>query len=486
MVKTRMAPSPTGEYHIGTMRTYLYNYAWAKKCLGKLVLRVEDTDKNREVSGATERALSVIKDYGLSWDEGPEVGGPDAPYIQSQRLDIYNQHVETLINNNHAYYCFCTKERLDKMREEQKKQKLPVTRYDKKCLSLSKEQVKQKLQNKEPYVVRLNVPQNTEITWDDIVLGKVTINSNEIDDQVLLKSDGYPTYHLAVVVDDHLMDITIVMRGVEWTPSTPKQILLYKAFGWEMPQFGHLPNLKDADSTKKMSKRKGDVHAISFLQKGYLPEAMLNFLMFLGWNPGTEKEIYSLQEFIQDFDINNLGKTDLVVFDRAKLLWLNGYYIRNMSAQDLFLTLKKWANKFSISLSILNEKDESRVMQIVSLVQERLKYLSEFEDLTHYFFNEPKIDTELLTSYAKDKTNQILEEFIHLYNSVEETNWTSSNLDTLSHDFINKQGYKPKEAFMTLRVAVSNEKATPPLFDMLEVFTKTQIISRLSTAVKQI
>ncbi len=276
-VRTRMAPSPTGEYHIGHIRTVLFNYAFAKAFKGKFIIRIEDTDRERFVEGAVDRILDVIKDYGLGWDEGPRIGGEFAPYVQSERLDLYKKYAIQLVNSGHAYYCFCTPERLDVLRKEQQEQKMPVTKYDKHCSHLSKDEISTRLTKGEQYVIRLKVPENTQIDFHDEVLGDLSINSNDIDDTVLLKSDGYPTYHLAVVIDDHLMHISHVMRGIDWLPSTPKHVLLYRAFGWESPKLIHLPNLKEKGDNKKLSKRFGSVFAISFLEEGYLPEALINF-----------------------------------------------------------------------------------------------------------------------------------------------------------------------------------------------------------------
>jgi len=336
MVKTRIAPSPTGEFHIGSMRTLLYNYAFAKKNGGRLVLRVEDTDRERFVEGSLERALQVIKDFGLNWDEGPEVGGPCSPYFQSQRLKLYKKYAAQLIEQENAYYCFCTKERLDQMRKLQQEAHLPVTKYDGFCLKLTPEQVKDNLEKNLPYVIRLKVPQDRILVFNDIILGRIEFPTGDVEDQILLKSDGFPTYHLAVVVDDHLMEITHILRGSEWLASVPKHMLIYEYLGWEMPATGHLPNLKEVGAGRKMSKRVGDVAAAEFLKNGYLPEALLNFIMLLGWNPGTEREIFSLDEFIKAFSLERIHKSDLVAFDREKLLWFNGYYIRQLSGEELY------------------------------------------------------------------------------------------------------------------------------------------------------
>jgi len=486
-VRTRMAPSPTGEYHVGHIRTVLYNYAFARQNGGKFIVRIEDTDRVRYVEGATDRILDVITDYGLDWDEGPRKSGNYGPYIQSERLDLYKKYAEELVEKEKAYYCFCTKERLDELRSEQQEQGLPVTKYDKKCLNLSKEEIKENLEKGMSYVIRLNVPKDEEISFKDVVFGDITINSNDIDDQVLLKSDGYPSYHLGVVVDDHLMGITHIMRGNDWIPSTPKHVLLYRAFGWEIPQIIHLPNLKELGGSKKLSKRFGSVFAIEFLKEGYLPEAMLNFLMFLGWNPGTEKEIYSLEEFIKDFSLERVQHTDLVSFDRQKLLWMNGHYIRELSPQDLWERLKSWSNKFEVELNG-KDKKESYMISVLTLVQERMKVLSEFNDLTDYFFSEPFVDEDILIEYVgKDvaRKDEILNSFVNLFESVEISNWTRHNLETLCHNLLEGKSYKPKEAFMTLRVVLTGKKASPQIFDMLPVLGKDLVITRIQSQISR-
>lgn len=479
-IRTRMAPSPTGEYHIGGMRTFLYNYALAKKNNGQMILRIEDTDAAREVDGAADRLIDVIHTYGLSWDEGPDTGGPYAPYIQSQRLAIYREHAQKLLTLGHAYYCFCSKERLAELRTQQESQG-KVTRYDKHCLGLSAEEIEKKLGEQMPYVIRLNVPKGRDIVWTDLILGDVVIKSDEIDDQVLMKSDGYPTYHLAVVIDDHLMQITHVLRGNEWLPSTPKQILLFEFFGWEVPRFGHLPNLKEVGANKKLSKRYGDVSASAFLEKGYLPEALLNFLMFLGWNPGTDRELYTLEEFVDVFSIERIHKSDLVAFDRDKLLWMNGIYIRNLADDVLLERILVWYRMYDPENPVLHFELQ-KLVQVLPLVKERLKLLQEFYALVKYFFETPSVDKSLLTSFAADKTESILREFISLYAEVAEDSWTAGDLDRISHDYIAKAGYKPKEAFMTIRIAVTGEKATPPLFDTLAILGKEVCLERLNSA----
>ena len=324
-VKTRIAPSPTGIIHIGNLRTALYNYLFAQQNGGEFLLRVEDTDRERFVEGATEKVLETLKWVGLQW-------GNKDPIIQSQRVEIYKKHAQQLVDSGKAYYCFCTPERLTEMREERQAKKLPP-RYDGQCRNLSAEEVEDKLKADEKYVIRLKVPENEEIEFNDTVYGKIKYNSSDIDDQVLIKSDGFPTYHLAVVVDDHEMEITHVMRGEDWLPSTPKHVLLYKAFGWEMSEFIHLPNIL-GENKKKLSKRTGDVSVESFKEQGYLPEALINYLALLGWNPGTEQELFSLEELIESFDIKKVHKAG-AIFDIKKLDNINGQYIRKLDIKKL-------------------------------------------------------------------------------------------------------------------------------------------------------
>jgi glutamyl-tRNA synthetase len=357
--------------------------------------------------------------------------------------------------------------------------------YDGRCRNLSQTEINKNLGDGKPFVVRLKVPRDETISFTDEIYGFLEFSSHEVDDSVLLKSDGYPTYHLAVVIDDHLMKISHIMRGNDWLPSTPKHILLYRAFGWEPPAFIHLPNLKEKGENRKLSKRFGSVFAEDFLKEGYIPEALLNFLMFLGWNPGGENEIYSLDEFINSFEIERIHKTDLVSFDREKLLWMNGYYLRNMSVEKLWQEILSWAEKYGIGLHSGAKKD-SYHHKVLTLVQERIKLLSEFVPLTHYFYQAPSLEKKDLYQYVKEEVRgkEILSKFSELYSSLENKGWQSSQLEKNSHLLIEKNGYKPKEAFMTLRLAVTGEKATPPIFDLLEVLGKEEAVKRISTALK--
>ncbi|HHE54163.1 MAG TPA: glutamate--tRNA ligase, partial [Caldithrix abyssi] len=343
-VRVRFAPSPTGYVHVGSLRTALYNYLFARHNKGQFVLRIEDTDRNRYVPGAVENLLETLQWAGLDYDEGPEKGGPYGPYFQSERMEIYSQHVQILLEKDAAYPCFCSEERLSAMREEQAQKNLPIM-YDGHCRNIPKEQALERMKN-ETHVIRLKVPRNGTTIVEDLIRGTVSFENNVIDDQILLKSDGYPTYHLANVVDDHLMKISHVIRGEEWLPSTPKHILLYQAFGWELPQFAHLPLLLNPDRTK-LSKRQGDVAVEDYRAKGFLPQALVNFVALLGWNKGDDQEIFSLEELIEYFSLERVNKAG-AVFDLKKLEWMNGHYIRNIDEQEYLKIGGEWLKKLGL------------------------------------------------------------------------------------------------------------------------------------------
>lgn len=455
-VVTRMAPSPTGEYHIGHIRTVLYNWAWARKNNGKFIIRIEDTDRSRFVEGATQRILNDIKDYGFDWDEGP--------FFQSERLKIYEEHGRKLVESGHAYYCFCTQERLEQMREEQKAKKMPTTKYDRRCLSLTPDQVEENIAKGLPKVLRLKVPDNKQISFDDEVFGSIKFNSNDIDDQVLIKSDGFPTYHFAVVVDDHLMGVTHIMRGNDWLPSTPKHVLLYQAFDWKMPIHAHLPNLKELGGSKKLSKRFGAVFARDFLDDGYLPEALANFLMFLGWNPGGEKEIYSIEEFVQSFDIKKIHKTDLVAFDRNKLMWINGQYIQKLDDQ-------KFIEKIAPFTKL--ELDQDLLRKIIPLVKPRIKKMTEFDGMVEFFVKHLKPEASELSSSSKihfEKAKLGLEG-LEL--------WSVESIGEAFSKIVSENSFTPKDFFMDMRLAISGKKVSPPLNESMEIIGKSESLKRI-------
>ena len=463
-VRTRMAPSPTGEIHIGGLRTALYDYAWARKNKGKFVLRIEDTDRERLVEGALDQIRDDFVDYGILWDEGPEpVGGPFGPYIQSERLEIYKKYAMDLIASGHAYNCFCTKERLEEVRKKQMEEKrLPG--YDRHCRNLTTEEVNQKLSQNIPSVIRMKIPDGEQVVFEDMARGEIRTNSITLDDQVILKSDGFPTYHLAVVVDDHLMEITHIIRGNEWLPSTPKHVLLFQFFGWEIPKFAHLSIFLDPEGDGKMSKRKGSVSARGFLSDGYLPEAMLNYLMLLGWNPGGEKEIFTLREFAEIFDLKDLNKSNQK-FTFEKLNWFNQHYIRSLDEKELIARLKPFTTR-----------SEQEISKVLPLVKERMITLKDFDSLTEYFFDSPKIDQTLLAKYPD--TKRVLDNTI----STLEEDFDGKILEENARAFCQTNDVKVGDYFMILRLATTGRAQTPPLWDVMQILGKDETLERLKHA----
>jgi nondiscriminating glutamyl-tRNA synthetase len=454
--RTRIAPSPTGEYHIGHLRTCLYDYALAKKTGGQFIVRIEDTDQKRYVVGAVDRILKVIKDYGLSWDEGP--------YVQTDRLDIYQKYIQELLDKGHAYYCFCTEERLTEIRDIQKAAK-KIPKYDRHCLSLSKEEIDQKIKEGVPYVVRLRLPDHQDVIFDDIIRGKIKFNTDDLDDQVLIKSNGIPTYHFAVVVDDHLMNITHIFRGEEWISSTPKQILLYQFFGWDVPQFAHLTVLLDPGGQKKMSKRNGSVSAQSFLDEGYLPEAMLNFLMLLGWNPGTEQELFTLDEFVKAFSLDHLHKKS-PVFDRKKLDYFNGLYIRQKTNDEL----RPYFQKF------LPQASPEQIEVLIPVLKERLVKFSDLKEQVKFLFEDVIYDKELLLKKGTsvEVARDMLEKSIKMLLS----DFQTLDFKTL----ISENSWNTGEFFMVFRVAICGVAFTPPVVECLPALGQENTIRKLRFA----
>ncbi|MCD6176881.1 MAG: glutamate--tRNA ligase, partial [Candidatus Cloacimonetes bacterium] len=385
-IRVRFAPSPTGNLHVGSLRTALYNYLYAKKVGGKFILRIEDTDQTRYVDGAVENLFITLKKMGLEYDEGPGKNGEFGPYYQSERTEIYNKYVQDLLDKGKAYKCFCTSEILDKMRKERKANGLD-TRYDGRCRNLTEKEINTHLKNGDKYVVRLKIPQEGEITFYDIVRDKVTFPWNMIDDQILVKSDGFPTYHLANVIDDHLMEISHVIRGEEWLSSVPKHLFLYEAFGWKPPKMCHLPLLLNPDKSK-LSKRQGDVAVEDFLNKGYLPETLINFVALLGWHAPGNEEFYTLSELEKVFSLKRINKSGSV-FDIEKLNWMNGQYLRNI---DLKL-IGEYAIKYfkKAGYHIPNEK---HYLELVNIARSRIHKLDEVTEFAKPFFSELNFSDE--------------------------------------------------------------------------------------------
>lgn len=467
-IRTRMAPSPTGELHVGSMAMLLKNYAFAKKYGGSFILRIEDTDQERKVEGAVERLLKTITAYGLDWDEGPERGGKYGPYVQSERLAIYKEQVQKLLETNQAYYCFCSRERLEALREKQRAEKIPP-KYDKHCRNLSQEIVAKKLNSGETAVIRLAVPENQEVQFNDLLRGSISFNSNDVDDQVLLKSDGFPTYHLAVVVDDHLMKISHIMRGEEWISSTPKHVLLYNAFGWKQPVYVHIPVFLNPDGKGKMSKRKGTVSAQMFLDQGYLPEALLNFFMILGWSRADQREIMTLEEYIAEFEPKDVSPKS-VVFDLQKLDWINGQYIRALPKAKLEAAL----------LPFISEQfPKEKLSEIIPLVSERLVKLSDFDKLTSFFYSFTPASPQLLTKKANSQ--EVTAQLAATAQSLSEvSNWDTLEIEKSLRSLQEKNNWKKTQYFMMIRLATTGKPITPPLFETLVALGKQETLVRLT------
>ena len=476
----RFAPSPTGYLHIGGLRTALYNYLFARNQKGKIILRIEDTDINRFIEGATEKLIDILKWVGLDFDEGPYIGGNSGPYLQSERLNIYNKHVYKLIKSGSAYYCFCTPERLAALREEQQKQKLPQAKYDKHCLHLSKEEVEENLKSGIQKVVRLNVEPGEKIIFDDVIRGKVEFESNNVDDQVLIKSDGYPTYHLANVVDDHFMGVTHVIRGEEWLSSTPKHILLYDYFGWEKPVFAHLPLLLNPDKSK-LSKRQGDVAVEDYRDKGYLKEALNNFVALLGWNYGDDKEFYEMGELIEKFSLNRVHKAG-AIFNLEKLNWLNAEHLRSRPDEEILAMLKK-----ELSESGYKDKtfSDDYLLQIIEAMKPRIIFVKDLITSCKYFYEAP---TEYAQEYvvknweedSPEKLKTLRNNFAELLNPSKEDFEKSLN-ETATQLNIGKG-----KLIHPLRLAVSGTGKGPGMYDLLFILGKEETIKRINRAIENI
>lgn len=445
------------------------NLAIAKQNNGQFIVRIEDTDRERYVEGAVDVIFEAMEWLGYPYDEAPGIGGPYAPYTQSERLPIYREYVDKLIENGHAYYCFCTKERLEQVRNDAlAKKQLP--RYDRHCRHMSKDEVRTQLSAKVPYVIRLSVPESGVTICQDVVRGPVEFQNSGIDDQVLLKSDGYPTYHLGVVVDDHLMGITHIIRGEEWLSSSPKHVLIYEAFGWELPIFAHLPVIRNKDHSK-MSKRKNDVSILSHRDKGYLPEAINNFLALMGWSHPDKKDIFSLAEFLELFTLERITLT-APVYDIEKLNWINGMYIREMDDTELTKRLAPF---------IPTDCPETMVAQILPLIKERLVTLKDFEDLTDFFYRDISVDQTMLTKKSTvEEVGVQLTVTKTLLESIDDKSWTHENIEQKIRSLSEEHGWKLGQYFMMLRVAVTGKTATPPLFETMQVLGREKCLLRLS------
>ncbi len=471
-VRVRFAPSPTGYVHVGSLRTALYNFLFARHHQGRFVLRIEDTDRSRYVEGAVENLLETLRWAGLDYDEGPEKDGPFGPYFQSQRKDIYHEHVQRLLDSDAAYPCFCSEETLNAMREEQQKKGLPVM-YDGRCRHIPKDEALERMKT-EPHVIRLKVPHSGVTVVKDIIRGEVAFENALIDDQVLLKSDGFPTYHLANVVDDHLMKISHVIRGEEWLPSTPKHILLYRAFGWQEPQFAHLPLLLNPDRSK-LSKRQGDVAVEDYRAKGFLPQALVNFVALLGWNKGDDQEIFSLEELIEYFSLERVNKAG-AVFDVHKLEWMNGHYIRSIDEDEYVRLGQEWLKKLGLDTG---EAEKNKL--ILLAVRPSLNKFADLAQKTAVFFKEAlEYDEEAVEWLSKPESKEILKVMLEELSKMNEL--TVETFKVLMKTVQKRSGQKGKNLWMPVRAAITGETHGPDLSIVLSVIGKQKVEQFLKQA----
>jgi glutamyl-tRNA synthetase len=470
MIKVRIAPSPTGDPHVGTAYSALFNYVFARRNEGSFILRIEDTDQTRSTPESEKAIITSLKWLGLDWDEGPVKGGPSGPYRQSERTAIYQEHVDKLVESGVAYPCFCTAERLKEMRTRQG----PATGYDGLCRGLDEAERKEKLAAGLPHVIRLAVDKDKATVFIDRIRGEITIENVNIDDQVLLKSDGFPTYHLANVVDDHLMGVTHVIRAEEWIPSTPKHVLLYQAFGWEMPEFIHLPLLRNKDKSK-ISKRKNPVSILYYKEHGYLPEALLNFLALMGWTTENEEEVFGLDRMIREMDVKKL-QIGSPVFDLDKLDWLNGVYIREMTPEQLADRL--------VSEGFAGEREIPRelLLRMLPLVQERMKTLADFLPKIAYFF-EATIAEPSAYKKVKKTPPEIAAMLRRIAADMEQMeDLAAQPLEDLLRALSEELEIKAGQVFMALRVAVTGSNVSPPLLESMEILGKETCLTRIRDA----
>ncbi len=452
-VRTRFAPSPTGYMHLGGMRTALYTYLFTRKNGGVFILRIEDTDQNRYVEGATEVIYRTLKGIGLTWDEGPDVGGAYGPYVQSERKAMYLPYAEELIKTGHAYRCFCTNEELESRREEAAKRG-ETFKYDKHCLHLSTDEIEKKLMSGTPYVIRQNVPASGEASFDDLIYGHIAVDCADLDDQVLIKADKMPTYNFANVVDDHTMAITHVIRGNEYLASTPKYNLLYDAFKWEKPLYIHLTNIM-RDATHKLSKRDGDAYYEDYIGKGYLKEAIVNYIALLGWNPGDERERFTLSELVDAFSVEGLSKSN-AIFDPIKLMWLNAQYVRDLTEAEFTAHAKPYYGTAGISnmdASILCRILQPRV-EIFSQIPEMvdfLVHLDENYDLELFTNKKSKTDANV----AKDMLNAVIPALEAL------SDWTEESIHALLMGMAEQMQVKNGTLLWPVRIALAGKQVTP-------------------------
>jgi len=479
-VRVRFAPSPTGYLHLGGARSALFNWLFAKKMGGQFLLRIEDTDRTRYNEKALHDLIRDLKWLGLNWDEGPGVGGPHGPYQQSERLDIYNKHANILLENGSAYRCFCSADRLAEVRKTQEEQKQPPG-YDRHCRDQCKHASDERAAAGEPFVVRFRAPLEGSTIVNDLIRGYIKYENFVLDDLVLMKTDGFPTYHLASVIDDHDMEITHVLRGEEWLPSTPRHVLLYKAFGWTPPAFLHLPVILSPTGKGKMSKRDGAVSVGEYRDNGYLPEALVNFLALLGWNPGDAREKMSLKELIESFDLDRIIPKP-AAFNETKLEWMNGQYLIDSSVEYLvpevtrLLELRGYGSK-------VKEHPET-VVTHVRLLKDRSKRLDELVDTGLYFWDDPtEYESKAWDKYVKPETNAHL---VHAVAALADADWNAVALEALYRALTETLEVKFAALIHPTRLAISGMSFGPGLFELMEALGRDVVLHRMNTLLQHV
>ncbi len=482
-VRVRFAPSPTGRPQVGNIRTAMFDWLLARHTGGSFILRIEDTDVARTEPGALEAIMDGLRWLGLDWDEGPDVGGDYGPYFQSQRLELYKEAAERLVKQGDAYYCYCSPERLEVMRKEQVARKQPPG-YDRRCRDLSPQERARKEAEGIVPVARFKVPLEGQTRFKDLIYGDVVFENSTIDDFVMLKSDGYPTYHLANVVDDHAMKISHVIRGEEWISSTPRHLLMYRALGYEPPRYVHTPMILGPDRAK-LSKRHGDVSILEYCHQGYLPETMFNFLVLIGWSLDDKTEILTRQQLIESFSLERIGKTG-AIFNKEKLDWMNGVYIRSLSLEDFVQRSLPFLEK-GLPADVKRPLDIDYIRRMMPLVQERAKTLVEVPELVEFFFvDQPDYNTELLidkkmTLESTIKTLEVSRQRLQLMEVFDE-----ALLENLLRPLAEELGLKAGQLFGALRTAVTGRTATPPLFQTMAVLGKERCLKRIDTALEKL
>ena len=479
-MRVRLAPSPTGYLHVGGARTALFNWLFARANRGRFVLRIEDTDRSRYQEGAVQEIFESLRWLGLDCDEGPEVGGDYGPYFQSERTQLYKKHAEQLIEIEQAYRCFCTPERLKKLREEQEKAKLPnLSGYDRHCRNLSREEREHFLSEGKPFVIRLKVPLGRTVQFHDLIRGEIEYETDILDDLVLLKSDGYPTYHLANVIDDHMMRISHVLRGDEWISSTPRHVLLYEAFGWEPPTFAHMPVILSPDGGK-LSKRKGAASVMDYKKAGYLPDALFNFLALLGWSPGDDREKMSREEMIDTFSLDRVTPK-AAVFDEKKLEWMNGMYMREISVDSILQdVVRMWVDQGVVEKEAT--ADEPYLRTVVSLLKDRSRTVNELAESATYFFNDPEsYEEKAMKKHFKGDAVELLRTLIEILQQSDP--FDHEVLERLYREHAEASELAVGKLIHPTRLAVTGVSYGPGLFELLEALGKETVLRRMKRAI---